>query len=1248
MHFLSSIFKYLDPNDAKNQRLLHSYSKFDAETTEKPTSEEQGNEIDAAKEEEGTSTKIAASVRYLENLRRRVGQMMLGHIHWIAFKAQTVEDGSFSPNYWPTGVSIDKEESVDHLGWEPTILDTPSILDTPLQLLKISCCYELSLWDDEDEEDQIKEQLKEKVRSWIRELHVLNERGTYAFFRKAKQDEEDTSDAKYCLTDHVMICLALKFVKEFDVPAEEELGRYYSYEEVRRKILKRFTTENPISKQRMLAVTRWQDETRFLFHSKDAFLLDAADKNFFTKGSGRQGKMLGSGQQGKLQASNRKTDPWNYADDRWIKLVDAQAYHDEYRYVEWSKPLWYALVLALGVKGRRVNNDSAEAITEKTRSALLNMCSNNGLFPGLLGPNRVATVFEEELARDNYWHSTFEIPYILWSYCNTDTTSTTSKKPPGSSTTANVLGGNSSTAKDAVRIGQQVEKTVPFVNLSPSLDQLGQVVVLDDWLQDAPATLDFRTTKSVSPTEDYESIDQNPDEDLGSIWDWHFWKSSSGMAGVVIDIPRYSIGTEISEPQLNNESLSKALGKQRTVCGSKKRIIWLPHSSMVAAKDCYAACSGIEKENVLSFFRRHVHHETHFLDSATASLNEWETELHLSFFRISKLSEGSLHSLRDKEHLSSTTMSFRFAGHFSDRYWTCYFLEHGVDQDSNMPLGSRLQPSKQSGIGGVLNLTKEDRAMSVEKRQKERDLKGAKRNHRSWQQRKVLELLIYNKMLDALHKDTAEILATVKELALQSRNEKDSDGRFNPFKRAIEEAKQLQHLGDNTGYFPVADLWRKYIQILLVIEENLTDNIDRMKEWNRREEDRRNQKPRWTHRDEQTHFTTILRLTIMSQRKVGDIQRLKSSIQSFRESLPSQLESIREDIGFRGSQSINLFTYVTVVFLPLGFATGVLSMSQLPDRSTLINLVILAFGALGTTFFVLLNAESVKRIISPMAKKYRQFCQWLWKVPIDPFWRLTIYSLWKLAKYLIWRSLVAPPLRFFMKHRSNEKQQTKESVEPPKENRTEDEPPNKQQSSGDKSNDDKSIQGESNNGQLKHEQPTEDQQKQELKVEVQEETQEEAPKADRQHEEAAPKEENPAEEQPKDEETGHEQSRQAQSQGRQSSEHQSPAQSLREQHPPENQGQDIPQDPQTQPTSPQQPPSEKKQSAITPPQKTQPHGWWQNKYNSIMSFHFREAWRHELKGQDEAMLEEDKNPGSQPVLRRSRKKSNVIDGADYV
>ena len=173
----------------------------------------------------------------------------------------------------------------------------------------------------------------------------------------------------------------------------------------------------------------------------------------------------------------------------------------------------------------------------------------------------------------------------------------------------------------------------------------------------------------------------------------------------------------------------------------------------------------------------------------------------------------------------------------------------------------------------------------------------------------------------------------------------------------------------------------------------MTDNIEKIRQWERREEERKNGQPRWTDRDKQNHSATILRLTILCQRQANDIERLKINVQTFRGSLPDRLETIRNDIQFRDSQNINLFTYVTVVFLPLGFATGLLSMNGAPEHALLMNLVTVSLGALGVTLFALL-------MVSPMVQLYRRSLQVLWQSTQQVLWQPIQQVLWQSIQHV--------------------------------------------------------------------------------------------------------------------------------------------------------------------------------------------------------------------------------------------------------
>ncbi|KAJ4343128.1 hypothetical protein N0V95_006743 [Ascochyta clinopodiicola] len=581
---------------------------------------------------------------------------------------------------------------------------------------------------------------------------------------------------------------------------------------------------------------------------------------------------------------------------------------------------------------------------------------------------------------------------------------------------ANALG-----FRDNSRITQQAPKYVPFLNLSPPKDQLGRSVLSDDWIQSSPALLSFETkgneghrdaavNQNREKTEDGQTelilwILQKRKDDLikkraQDITGLFSSEKKPGLKGAVIDVPRYSLGTEISDP-LRNARILTGLSKERTVWKSKKRIVWLRHRDREEAQQVYNCCSDVEKDNILSFYERHLRSENFFLDSATAALNEWETELHLSCYSFPPSDKTTLYDLKGNVNLVSTAVSFRFSGDFSDRFWTCLLLEHHPDQGDRRPLGERLLPAFECGIRGNLDLLKPHKGYGIAHRQRQRE---KDRPTKPWQQRRILELLIYSKVLEGICRNTQEILEAVRESALQSKDtssehEKNSDR--SEFAKTIREAKQLQWLGDREEYNSIAKKWRRYFQILNVLEESLADNIEKMDEWQRREQDRQDQQPRWTERDKRNHFTTILRLKIFTERQSREIKRLRDKVRSFRESLPDQLGSIREDISFRGSQSINLFTYVTVIFLPLGFATGVLSMNGLPDRSTSTNLVFTALAAFALTLFMLLIAEFVKGMAAPIAEVYRSLVRFLCSL-------LHLRQVWQSIKYTLFHNVVKP------------------------------------------------------------------------------------------------------------------------------------------------------------------------------------------------------------------------------------------------
>ncbi|KAF2135668.1 uncharacterized protein K452DRAFT_346780 [Aplosporella prunicola CBS 121167] len=981
---------------------------------------------------------------HLNTLCGRIRNTLKGHVKWIYSKAKSHE-GSFCPHYWPTG------ECITQWGYLPPL----SLVDTPMQLLKVFWYYSNIFRDySEDYKDiqvHLQEGLRPKIRPWISRLDKTNARGTYAFSVNPKELSE-----KFKLIDHVLICLAIKCVEflglenEMDLTSDlscgEDLGspsifNTYCFEEVKRNILQRFTVQGPITKRWIIVTRRTLNESRFLFHSKDTILFHIMNLYFEEsekephkgekkahKGEKKDLKVVHFFQEeAKVSQKQRKGSQavgkaLKYVDSRWKRTVEAQAYHDEYQNLDWEKPLWYALTFILGCQGVRTNKLPIERTMELTAGALLSGCSINGLFAGLLDEDEEPIPFQNEMYQDNFWNAAFETPYVLWTYgreffdnqwakehghCNRSSTGFDNPDGVKGTLLASNTGESAIPLKAMERIGQIITKSEPFVNFSTLVDPSSLVEVMDDWLQNSPAALRFGLRPSFTRPLNVErkGLGKILDRGLQSYDRSELQKSDTSWRGIVIDIPKKtkekrkkqctsnsekSCHPGLGSQPVNNGKILESLGIRRTVQFAKKRIVWLPHGDEVTALLCYYASPDAERENISHFFKRHAKHEKYFFDGATAILNQWETEIHLSFFKLAKeedapkilqriesgistlsflrLGEGKDNSsdLGEKALFLRATMSFRFVGDFFDRFWTCHFLDHG--QGEPRSLLSRLSEFQHTAL--------EDP------------------KKKAWQQRKVFELLLLYEMLDEMHSNTEYIFDWVSKQVLKPPKLEDFTSKIgnglktvripqdelvleasrplNSLAEAIRGGYQLLKQGTSDNYYSIIGNWRLYGQILQALEDDLSENIERISQWNRRDDDRKLEKPRWTTKDEKKYRAAISKMTVLNDRRIREITRLRASIKAFRESLPERLDSIRSDISFRGSENTNLFTYVTVVFLPLGFATGIFSMNNAPSGHVLAGMIVLALVALVITVFALANAKTTgKTLVLPVFSAFR-------------------------------------------------------------------------------------------------------------------------------------------------------------------------------------------------------------------------------------------------------------------------------------
>lgn len=172
---------------------------------------------------------------------------------------------------------------------------------------------------------------------------------------------------------------------------EIKLMKTYDPTQVRKQILLRFTIlENDVTQQRVLAVTRSTQQTRYLFHARDTALFYGAHWDCFS--------------------SNQ---------DLWLNTVRAQRLHGAEDEAYWDNAIRYGLGIIMGINGFSIGGLQSRRLVQRAVNVLLSSTSPNGFFPGQLdGTNQQPTLFHQDRSRDPYFHASFEVPYILLAYAN--------------------------------------------------------------------------------------------------------------------------------------------------------------------------------------------------------------------------------------------------------------------------------------------------------------------------------------------------------------------------------------------------------------------------------------------------------------------------------------------------------------------------------------------------------------------------------------------------------------------------------------------------------------------------------------------------------------------------------------------------------------------------------------------------------------------------------------------------------------
>ncbi|KAI1071711.1 hypothetical protein LB507_005363 [Fusarium sp. FIESC RH6] len=897
------------------------------------------------------------------SLIKRIRGVLKGHLKWVfGEKYRNFAKSPSCPHSWVNGEEIN--------GWDENFfLSKASLVDAPFQFIKAGDYKEYdSTWE-------VPKAVKHAVKTWVKELDEKNKLGCYAFPRDM---EEQTHN--FFLTDHVLIwrtakCVELLgFKSELSVEiAHEEEGRgqkrprkrEYLPGRIQNQILKRFTAENPASKKRMLSVSRSPGHIQFLLRTRDTLLFHAMESQFFDKPGA---KVAHTGNE------------WQNKIDIWKSLVNCQPLHEDNEDDSWDEPMRFALSIVMAYKGKSMNSRSPREMHKRSMDVLLQSKWPNGLFPGQLDIDGEPAIYDEDLKIDEYWSNSFEIPCLLWKYGEypSETKSTLLSPVTGPDLDFELAGPqkalmeyqkSAKTLEHATSVS--MKRSFPWNNV---LDQTNIVELSDEWLYNVLDCFKNDGTYDISYDESWR-LEKETNVNAAQRPQW-------SLDGVLIDIPKSKAGNkrlpslEIMTRNIYRGGLKDMMLQTRLPSKAKKRFCVLLSPDPQANMPYSHTYS--EANAILNFYERHKSYIKHFSEDTAAEMNRWTTELHLSFNALDQTTskEGPTAKSTTSEtkglkglvsrvtevgckRLRQVVMSLRFDGDFFDRYWTCYFLDcspQWAETEYRDQILSALRPIiyNQGGTGRL--------PLDVDK------------HH--WRQRRILELLLFQEMVDRMYRSTVEILNDSRSIA------KEDDIFLNDFDSVF-------NIRDYYYTRYSIDICQKKLrqhqQRLQTVEQDMVENFAQIDLWLKRERERQTERPRWTFNDEMKYRNIINKLLNQNDHTIQDLRRSHSSLRILIEKLNRMLQELEKELERQDKElekqdrvreanrnaDIRRFTYVTVIFLPLGFATGVFSMSGAPSGSTLGNMILTAVAAFAITASLIIGVTNLD-VIQKFWRKARE------------------------------------------------------------------------------------------------------------------------------------------------------------------------------------------------------------------------------------------------------------------------------------
>lgn len=427
--------------------------------------------------------------------------------------------------------------------------------------------------------------------------------------------------------------------------------------------------------------------------------------------------------------------------------------------------------------------------------------------------------------------------------------------------------------------------------------------------------------------------------------------------------------SEIEENICYPKELMEKLWDKRPRDRIKRRLIYVYNCGIEMALALYLGTHSAEQYSVAGFLARHQRRDVFFCEHTHKAINSWVTELHLGFYRIvrksrSKADDSDTEEDEEEETIHARTsifpekpvpcpddntriiekgaVGFRFVGDLYDRFWTCHVA-------LCMPSGDPGENSNRwfADIESF-NLARPT---------------GEGNKSTTHSQRKILEAQLFEKATKIIVGETRAILKNVSNVLGEDDNGFYSSNAYDSFRQNFEKNKAT--------YIKYGEL----IKFLHHVLENLRDVINTAKEWDNRHYTRE-VPPRWTHDDEAAFAEEITIWTSRSKSNVKRISLLEQQLDAKIEHMKQLRAWLLDDLNLkearvsnRSADDVRIFTYATVIFLPLSFSSSIFSMADAPSHSTTVNFIAAAVIALVATCLLVLNAGILLRTLSSWKRK---------------------------------------------------------------------------------------------------------------------------------------------------------------------------------------------------------------------------------------------------------------------------------------